>query len=303
LSQHIIADTIRPYVYVNDGATLTVYNAYTAQIVQTLSGVGSALGAMTVSPDGSLLYVLDTSAGKISIVNLMTMSVSTAWPLSAQVISATSVLAVRPNGQEVVLVGNGTAYSNGASLGSTALGEVARAASLAAPSDGSSVYTQDQGLSPTTVGAYDLDYSTMSGGTLMLSQRASGVGVNGSAGGGDIAISPDGTRLYTATNLPYACSSVNPQNLMPVGSLPGNSSMPNNVEVTQDGRVICGVSNVFSEPFDLFVYTAAGALISGYKSVSFNQQGNLTGQLVVTPDSFVVVSLTFTGISFVSIGP
>jgi hypothetical protein len=143
----------------------------------------------------------------------------------------------------------------------------------------------------------------MSGGTLMLSQRASGVGVNGSAGGGDIAVSPDGTRLYTVTNLPFACSSVNPQNLMLVGSLPGTLQFPNNVEVAQDGRVICGVENVYSEPFDFFVYTAAGALISGYKSVSFNQQGTLTGQLVVTPDSFVVVSLTVTGISFVSIGP
>ncbi len=294
----IAADTIRPYVYANNGGTtIDVYNAYTAQLVRTLTGVGSALGAMAVSPDGSLLYALDTAAGKISVVNLGTMTVASPWSLSAAAGPGTSLLAVRTNGQEVVLAGNGTAYSNGASLGNTGLN-----GSLTAPSDGTSVYTQDQGISPATVRAYDLDYSAISGGTLMVSLRATSTDINGSSNGGDIAVSPDGSRLYTATGAPYVCSSVNPQTLALVGSLPGAAPYPNNAEVTQDGRVICGINGIYSTS-DFWVYTAAGALINSYKVVGY-AQGLLAGQLVVTPDSFVVVTLTSDPrIAFVAIGP
>jgi DNA-binding beta-propeller fold protein YncE len=152
------------------------------------------------------------------------------------------------------------------------------------------------------VASYDFDYSAMSGGTLMVAQRRNASSINGSSNGGDIAVSPDGTRLYTATGAPYVCSSVDPQTLGLVGSLPGGSAYPNNVEVTQDGRVICGVNGIYST-FDFWVHTAAGALISGYKVVGY-AQGLVAGQLVVTPDSFVVVTLTTDPrIAFVAIGP
>jgi hypothetical protein len=58
----LAADTIRPYMYVSDGATaVEVFNAYTMQKIGTIPGVGSVLGQMSVSPDGSRLYALDTA--------------------------------------------------------------------------------------------------------------------------------------------------------------------------------------------------------------------------------------------------
>lgn len=296
--KNIAADTIRPYVYAsNGGTTIDIYNAHTASLVRTLTGVGSAVGAMSVSPDGSTLYAIDTALGKISIIDLTTMTSRSPWTLSLAAYSNTSVLAARPNGQEVVLVGNGTAYSNGASLGNTGIG-----GSMAVTSDASGVYTQNQGLSPASVAAFDLDYSAISGGTLMVTPRASGWNINGSSNGADVAVSPDGTRLYTATGAPYVCSAINPKDLALIGSLPGGDAYPNNVEVTQDGRVICGINGMYTT-YDFWVHSPSNALIKAYKVVGY-ARGLVAGQLVVTPDSFIVVTLTDDPrIAFVPIGP
>ncbi|HEX7157277.1 MAG TPA: quinoprotein amine dehydrogenase, partial [Burkholderiaceae bacterium] len=128
------------------------------------------------------------------------------------------------------------------------------------------------------------------------------LGINGSSNGRAIAVSPDDTRLYTATGAPYVCSSVNPQTLALVGSLPGGDAYPDNVAVMQDGRAVCGIDGIYST-YDFWVYTAAGALISTYKVVGY-AHGLLPGQLVATPDSFVVVTLTDDPrMAFVAIGP
>ena len=127
----LVADKIRPHVYAHRGGTsIDVYNAYTAQKIATLSGVGSALGQMAVSPDGSKLFVLDTAVRSLRVVDLSTNAV-TAWPLANGVSADTTLLAIRPNGVEVVLVGDGSAYTAGRSLGTTGIQQ-----SMTASSDG-----------------------------------------------------------------------------------------------------------------------------------------------------------------------
>jgi hypothetical protein len=71
------------------------------------------------------------------------------------------------------------------------------------------------------------------------------------------------------------------------------------VETTIDGRVICGVSNGGSAT-NFWVHSPAGAVLASYSL------GNelLPGQLVTTPDGFVVGALTAGPfLSFVPIGP
>jgi DNA-binding beta-propeller fold protein YncE len=281
----LVADTIRPLVYAHAGGTsIDVYNAYTAQKIDTLAGVGSALGKMAVSPDGSKLYALDTAARALRVVDLSTHAAAS-WPLEKGVSPATTVLAIRPNGVEVVLVGDGTAYTAGRSLGNTGLYE-----SLTASADGRRVFTQDRGYSPAGVGAYDVDYSAMAGGVLMVARSASAGFINGASNGADIAASADGSHLYTASGAPYRCSSVDPANLSFVGSLTGGDAYPNNVEVTRDGRAICGISGWYSSA-DFWVHSSAGALLAGYKVAGY-ARALKDAEMVVTPDGFVVVALT-----------
>ena len=52
-------DPIRPYAYVHDVTNLDIYNVYTAGLVGHLSALGTSLGTMTISTDGSTLYVVE----------------------------------------------------------------------------------------------------------------------------------------------------------------------------------------------------------------------------------------------------
>lgn len=295
---HITADRIRPYIYANNGGSaVDIYHAYSAQKIGTVSSVGVALGEMTVSPDGSNLYVLDTASQAMSVVDLATATKVDTWALNNAVTQFTSALAIRPNGVEVVLVGDGTAYTAGRSLGSTGI-----AGSLTASADGRKAFAQNIGLSPATVYAFDVDYSAISGGVLMVSARATASFINNASNGRDIAVSSDGSQLYTASGAPYRCSSVDPTNLSFIGSLPGGDVYPNNVEVTRDGRPICGISGWYASS-DFWVHAADGTLLQGYKIAGYAKKMK-TGQMVVTPDGFVVVALTDDPLlAFVPIGP
>lgn len=271
----VVADKIRPLVYANRGdGAIDVFNVYTGQKTATIAA-GTALGAMAVSPDGSRLYAIDGTAQALAVIDLATQAKLAAWPLANPVGGYSQLAVIRPNGVEVVLLGDGTAYANGRSLDATGIFNT-----ITASLDGRRVYTQDVGLSPASVVAYDVDYSDIQGGTLVVKTLRTGWSIGASSNGRDIALSPDGTRLYTATGAPYACSVVDPATLSLLSSLPGGNAYPSNVEVTRDGRPICGNGGQF------WVHSAAGALLSTYTIVG----GYGDRQLVVSPDGFVVVT-------------
>ncbi|MEP6502980.1 MAG: hypothetical protein ABJD97_06610, partial [Betaproteobacteria bacterium] len=189
----LVADKIRPLIYANTGGTgITIYNAYTAAVVGTIANVGSALGQMTVSPDGSRLYVLDTPTRLLKVVSLNTRSVLGSWHLTKAVSMYSTVLAIRPNGVEVVLVGDGTAYVNGRALTSNITGR------MSATDDGSHVYRIDYyGFA-----GWNVDYSEMAGGTLFESTVPFGANSAGGSNGEDIAVAGDGSALYVAFGNP-----------------------------------------------------------------------------------------------------
>jgi hypothetical protein len=297
--REIKADPIRPYIYANNGgATIDVYNAYTSQLVRTITNVGSFLGAMAISPDGDTLYAMDIASGGISRVNLTSMTLLAPWRLSSGVLSATNLLVTRPNGHELVLVGDGSVYSNGKNLGN-----VLEPGVMVASSDGRSVFVQNEGISPASLTSYDFSYGGGTDNTLTRTRRISASNINGASNGQDIAFSPDNLSLFSASGAPYICSRINPVDLRYLGQLPGGNPYPNNVEVTQDGRVICGISGGYDD-FDFWVHSSAGALIKGYKLTTNVSGGLLKRQLVVTPDSYVVAALQAnSSLIFKAIGP
>jgi len=296
--QVLVADTIRPYVYTHAGGTdVEVYNAYTGQKIATLGNVGAALGAMAVSPDGSLLYAADTANRVVKRVNLDTGLTVDSWTLSAATTSSDTALVTRTNGVDVLVMGDGGAYAAGRRLGTVGSGE-----SHAATPDGRTLVWQNSGVSPASAGALSLDYSEVNGGTLMAADaKGAPWFYNSSSNGRDIAVSPDGTRVYTATGAPYRCTVLAGSDMSVIGSLPGGDAYPNNVEVTSDGRVICGISGWYSSS-DFWVHSAAGALIQGYKVAGYAREIKAR-QMVVTPDGLIVATLTDDPVlAFVAIG-
>jgi hypothetical protein len=279
---HLVADKIRPYIYANNGGTsIDVFNAYTATKIGTIASVGNALGEMSVSPDGSRLYAVDTAARTLVPVDLDTRTTLATWPLDRAANHATTVLAIRPNGADVVLVGDGSAYMDGRSLGASGI-----IGKLAATRDGRTVVTDGQ--------RFSVDHSAMSGGVFFATSLGY---VSGSSGGNlqDTAVSQDGSRIYQASGGGvagggYKCAAIDGATGTFIGAMSGGEAYPNNVEVLADGRAICAISGLYST-HDIFVHAAGGALLQSHK-VSGYAKAILADRLVSTPDGFVVVALT-----------
>ena len=288
---NVVADKIRPYVYAHSGGTsIDIYNAHLGTKVGTIANVGAWLSDMSVAPDGSLLYVLDKGSGPIVVIDLASASKIATWPLKLMPGESypQTLLAIRVNGKDVVLTGNGIAYVDGNRF--AALPQPFSSNwNLTASSDGRRVFVQNTGMSPASVGAYDVDYSAMANGVLMVKSTAGASFINGASNGLDIAVNSDGTALYTASGSPYRCSSVDPLSLGFVASLPGGNPYPNNVEVTKDGRVLCGIDGGYLTD-GIWLHASSGVLLK-----SFNLQGHgylYDRQLVVTPDGMMAVGLT-----------
>jgi len=282
---YVKADPIRPLVYANDGSsTIDVYNVYTAALVGTMSNLGASLGEMTVSPSGDHLYTYDTANRNIVVVDLKTRAKTATWPLATAVGYLSRLLAIRPNGVNIVLAADGHAYlaSSGKSVGMPN-----STAPFAATSDGNTIYSES--------GVFKMDYSEMGGGALFSSAQS---GVSGD----DVATSGDGTRLYVATGWPYRCNSISPTDFSVIGALPGGEHYPNNVEVSTDGRVFCGISGWYSAA-DVWVHDSNGTLLNSYKFAGY-AKNLLTRQLTISGDSLIMIGLTNDPLlAFVPVGP
>lgn len=297
--EKLIADKIRPYIYAHDGgSSIDVFNAYNGSKVGTIPGVGAALGAMTPSPDGSTLYVLDTANRSAAILKLDTLTVTGTLPLQNAVGTHTSALAIKPNAVDVLLIGDGTAYRHdGKYLGYTGITGYSDTVALSASADGSRVFSQNMGLSPASSGGFDVDYTAVSGGILTIESKA---GAATGSNGKDIAVAYDGGSVYTASGYPYKCARLEPTRLTFIGYLPGGDAYPNNIEVTYDGRAICGLSGSYSSS-DFWVHSPNGTLLTGYKVAG---RGLKDRQMVVTADGMIVATLAEDPLlAFVLIGP
>ena len=281
---HLKTDPIRPYLYANTGGTgIDVYNVYTAALVGTVGNLGGALGAMSVSQDGATLYAYDTANRNIVLVDLATLTKARTWPLASAVSQSSTLLAIRPNGVQLVVASDGATYDalTGAAVGNAIISP------KSATSDGKRLYSVG--------GAADIDFSAMGGGTLFSKYV-------GSIGGSDVAVSGDGTRVYTATGAPYRCMRYSTTDFSEIGSLPGGDAYPNNVEVGSDGRVYCGISGWYSSA-DVWLHSAEGAILNSFKFAGY-ARALTDGSMQISGDGLVMLGQTDDPfLVFVPVGP
>ncbi|AMP15582.1 putative lipoprotein [Collimonas pratensis] len=293
---NVIADPIRPLIYThNSGSSIDVYNVYTSQKTATFTTLGTTLGNMTISPNGDKLYALDLATSRLVAIDLVTPSKISKWDLSAALTTDVRMKAIRSNGVEIIITNFGTAYlaSNGKFISNT--GIVGRI-DLAVTADGKKVYAQDEGFSPSRTWAYSVDYSELNGGYVAVSLLTQPTGVIGIANGvamsngADIAVSADGSRVYTANGAPYRCGSLSPVNLGFISALPGGDTFPNNVKVASDGRVFCGISGGYSSS-DVWMHGADGTLIRSFKFAG-SARNLIDRQMAVSGDGLMLVGIT-----------
>lgn len=275
----VVADPVRPFAYVHSGATaIDAYNVYTGVKIGSIASLGAALGDMAISPNGDLLYVFDTANRNIVVVDLATMTKKTTWALAVSANSDARLLAMHPNGVNIVVTNSGNAYlapSGKVVAGGPVGGEIA------ASGDGRRLFAAN------SLRGYTVDYSEISDGLLMIANFATNYTY-----GTLIASNADGSRVYQANGYSYRCTAYQGSDLTEIGALPGSTESYNtttNVKVASDGRVFCSQNGYYIN--DLWVNRADSTLQGSFK-IAGSYRSILQRQLVVSGDALMVVALT-----------
>jgi len=292
------ADKIRPYVYVHSGGSnIDVYNPYTNSKVATIANVGNALGAMSVGTNGQYLYAVDTGFRRIAVVDLNTRQ-RVRFITAAQTTNAGfTLLATRISGVELVMGSDRTVYraSDGVQV-DTGDGPMDR---MTASLGGERVYTLTSQYSPSGGGAYATDYTAVGGGRFLSSFLG---GAEAGSFGADIAVSLDGSTVYTVSGSPYRIQTFSGTDFSPIGELPEFDSYPNAVEVGSDGRIAGGINGIYST-YDIWLYSKTGSVQKRFKVVGY-AAGLIEGQLYFTGDALMLATLSDDQrMVFIPIGP
>ena len=287
----MVIDPLRPLVYVNNGALIDVYNVYTGVRVISMGAVGAALGAMAVSPNGDFLYTYDTANRAIAVVDLSTYIKVATWAMPGATGPATAdsrMVAIRPNGVEVVVTNNHGSYlaSSGAQISTLLVG-----GDITASGDSHRLFSSGPG-------AYSVDYAAVNGGTFLMTKYAGYYGYNGQA----VAANFDGSRFYVPGGSSYRCTAFSGDDATEIGALPGADTTPNNIKVGSDGRIFCGVANYYGVA-DVWVNRPDGTIQT---SLKFALTGhNLQPRLMaVSADALMLIGVTDDpSLVFVPVGP
>lgn len=296
---NVITDPLRPYAYVHNGGTyIDVYHLYTGQKVASITGLAASLGDMTTSANGDLLYLLDLSNRALVTINLATQTVSSSLALSA-VDASTRLKVIRPNGVEILALSTGAAYLTS---NQSKLSLPLQSGTLAASGDGKRLLQQNEAASSVQIATYSVDYAALNGGTLYPAKISAASHASTGTQAQDIAVSADGTRVYSASATPKSCSILNPADLGVLGYLAAGDGAPNNVEIGSDGRLYCGTA-VNGAVSDIWLYSSSGTLLNQFKLTSTGKQ-LAPRQMAISGDGQILIAITTDGTtSIVPVGP
>jgi hypothetical protein len=295
----VIADPIRPYAYAhNGGAYIDVYNLYSGQKVATITGLAAGLGDMVTSANGDTLHVLNLSNRSLTSIDLNTRAVLSQLPVAAD--KSTRLKIIRPNGVEVLLLSDGAAYLTAGGAGLSAL--PLKAGVIAASGNGKLVVQQEENTSTVQVTSVSVDYASLGGGMLYPAKIPAASHAGGGTLGQDIAVSADGTRIYTASATPKLCVISSPADLGVLGYLAVGDGTPNNIKLGSDGRIYCGAA-ARATVSDVWVYDTTGKLLNQFKLAAGARQ-LLPRQMVVSGDGLLLIGITDDGAAtIVPVGP
>lgn len=278
-----VANPVEPVIYVTSGmvaAPVYVYDVNTGALVNTFSGAFNQVGALAISDDGQTLYVADNGGSEwyIRVLNASSGVAQTSYPLPNAsdlpgAIGSPQLAYARPDAHPLILSpwsGNafdlGTSASYPIDITSGANG-VARPF-LTVSADQTMLYAISTGLSPAQVGADSLVYSTLPSVGLIVTQTAFNSGAfTPLSNGQDIAVSPDGKRVYTASGAPYVFEVFNSATLAIQSSLAGDP-YPNNIVTSWNGLVAAGSSSALDAAGDIWIYDSSGNLVTRMSSDS-----------------------------------
>lgn len=281
----LVANPVEPWVYVSDGSSnIDVFNVYSGRLVKSFTGVASSVGQLQTSSDGAKLFAVDTTNYRIVAVNAISGRILKLYALAGPINGDFSFAYARPGGVPTLFAPGQAAIdvATGNQVSSPLTGGFFYDPFITSTADGSHLAVLERGLSPGSLYSYTV---ASDNGHLTITQ------VNGSMIAGencpDVAISPDGSRLYPACGWPYEFDVYDFASLNQIQTLTA-TNYPNNAEFDSDGDFVGGLDGIYN-PADVFVYDVSGYSLGTVPEIEYAQsQGAALMQ--ISGDSTRVIS-------------
>lgn len=253
----VAANPVEPEVYVTDGSShVLVYNVYTGALLRTLATSLARTSLITVSSDGTTLFVSDATNLEVVSIDPATGAAIQHYPWGGGTYLPDLAYA-RPSGHPILLLGNGSIYnlSSGQKY-QASFGQGAYQLNFNLAVDGPAhyLYTQERGLSPSTLTQYTLKYTALTADGLIVAQ---GPSTSGGSNGEGLCASFDGSRVYTANGAPYEFPAFSASNLEQSQVLPA-APYPIAAVCAWNGLFVGG-ADTYGDPVDTWVYESDGA--------------------------------------------
>jgi hypothetical protein len=246
--------------------------------------------------------VVDIDNARLTAVKLSTRTISSQLPLAAAGTKATRIKAIHPNGVEMLLLSDGQLFQT-ASQARLGVLPLTTGGTLSASANGKRVTQQDEGNATVTQTSVSVDYAALGGGTLFAAKLAPASHTSPGSMGGDVWVSADGSRVYSAAATPRSCVIMNGPDLAILGYMTVGDAAPNNIEVALDGRIFCGGA---ARPGgnDIYMFDSTGTKILQQYKVSTTGKQLLPRQMAVSGDGWMIVAITDDNVvTFLPIGP
>jgi hypothetical protein len=296
----LAANPVEPEVYATDGQShVLVYNVYTGALLRTLTTSLAQATQIITSSDGTVLFVNDAT-------NLETVSIDPETGATLQhyawgTTGLSDVAYARPAGHPILVLGSGVIYNVAsgqkyqATIGGPSFGF--DNFSIAVDSAAHFLYTQDMGISPSTLTQYTLKYTALTtDGLVVTAGPSASAGYNGES----ICASADGSRVYSANGAPYDFPALSSSNLQQVQTLPA-APYPNDAVCGWNGLFVGG-AQAYYNPTDVWVYEPDGTLLTTL-AMHTPTENNLGDLVLSGDDTRVIGTSSDASLDFHSIPP
>ena len=272
----------------SDGSSnIDVFNVYNGRLVKSFTGVAPTVGQLQISSDGSELFAVDSTHYRIVAMNAISGRIIKLYALAGPTSSDFSFTYARPAGIPTLFAPGQAAIdvATGNQVSAPLTGGFFYDPFITSTADGSHLAIVERGLSPGSLYSYTVINDN---GHLTITQ------VNGSTLVGsncpDVAISPDGSRLYPACGWPYEFDVYDFTSLQQIQTLAA-TNYPDNAEFDSDGDFVGGIDGMYAAA-DVFVYDVNGYSLGTVPLIEYAEaQGDAL--MKISGDSTRVISGTW----------
>lgn len=298
--RNVIADRLRPVVYAHDGVTLRAIQVYTGAVLASLTGLGNSLANMTLSEDATKLYVRNEgNPGRIIGVNLPALQRSGEDFAGFGLLDWQGPYVTKPGFDSALqLYGNFLITSPGSwdlSTPQAPLYEPSRFRADHYATDPASHRLASVGLNPALPQQLTLAVIASE------SRFTNGQGpawpeyyypVDAYSNGLDLALAKLGSATYLTGLNDTGCGVADDLPAGFLGSLRPIAGVPNNVEVGNDGTILCGV-DVTQAVHDVWVFNGDRSLRGSLRLAGGSRLRPRS--LTISADSNLVAAITTDG--------